>query len=301
MNRNFDDILNECLDRIASGDSIQRCVSRYPEHAVELVPLLRMASATSRAAHATPFAAAARERGRRRLTQALANGPAIPKRRAPMFSWIRDLLRTPLARPMLVAFVAVMVTAIAAGGTTMASSNSVPGEPLYWVKTTKESITLRFRLSDMGRSEEHVRLASVRGDEMHRLMAQGNFLEAEKLVLRVKEHLNHSAAYAGIVILVNPVEMPGSVPGQVTGGPQTSELKTLLERNEQALSNRRSSMLQDTPSDQRLKAQMIMGQYALWHRIFIVALEGDGPWGGHLFFMVMPAGSFEVSSGYSGP
>ena len=301
MNRNFDDILNDCLERIASGESIQQCVGRYPELAADLVPLLSMASATSRAAHDTPYAATARARGLSRMTQALAAGRAAPRRRAPMFSWIPSLLRRPLAKPLLVAFAALMVTAIAAGGTTMASSNSVPGEPLYWVKTTKENITLRFPRSDMGRSEEHARLASVRGDEMHRLMAQGNYREAEKVVLRVKEHLNHSAAYAGIMILINPVEMPGSVPGQVTGAPQISELKTLLERNDQAHSNRRSSMLEDTPSEQRLKAQMIMGQYALWHRMLIVALEGDGPGSGHLFFVVIPPGSFGVSSGYGGP
>ena len=38
---------------------------------------------------------------------------------------------------------------------TMASSESVPGDTLYWVKRTKESISLMIPQSDMSRAERH--------------------------------------------------------------------------------------------------------------------------------------------------
>jgi hypothetical protein len=41
MNSDFDQILDECIDRINRGESIDSCLSRYPEHGVELKPLLQ--------------------------------------------------------------------------------------------------------------------------------------------------------------------------------------------------------------------------------------------------------------------
>ena len=289
MSRNFDDILNDCLERVSKGEDIQECVRRYPEHANELFPLLRLASATVQTAHSASYSAEAKARGLNRLTQALAEGGASRKRRVPVF------FRMPFAKPILIAFVAVMITAVAAGGTTVASSNSVPGEPLYWVKTTKENISIRFRRSDTGKSQAYARLASVRDQEMQKLMARGNFQGAEKLARRMREHLNRSASYAGVVVLVSPIEMPSNMPERIRRGPNIAELKALLERNERLLSERLSIMLQDVPPYQRQRIQTIMGQSELWYRIFIDALEDNGPQRGRPFFRVVPPGYSNVT------
>lgn len=290
MSRNFDDILNDCLERVSNGEDVQQCVRRYPEHADELFPLLRLAMSTTHVTRSVVYSPGAKERGLNRLTQALAEGGASGKSRAPLF------FRMPFAKPILIAFVAVMITAMAAGGTTVASSNSVPGEPLYWVKTTKENLSLRFfRRSDTGKSQAYARLASVRGQEMQKLMARGKFQEAEKLARRMREHLNRSASYAGVVVLVNPIEMPRNMPEQVRRGPSIRELKALLERNERLLSERLSTMLQNAPPYQRQRVQTIMGQSELWYRIFIEALEDGGPQRGRPFYRVIPPGYHNVT------
>ncbi len=41
MSKRFDEILDECVSRINSGDSLEHCVARYPDHAEELEPLLK--------------------------------------------------------------------------------------------------------------------------------------------------------------------------------------------------------------------------------------------------------------------
>jgi len=41
MSRDFDEILDECIDRINSGQGIEECLASYPEHAQELEPALR--------------------------------------------------------------------------------------------------------------------------------------------------------------------------------------------------------------------------------------------------------------------
>ena len=40
MTEEFDRILDECIDRLGRGESLQQCLSDYPEHTAELKPLL---------------------------------------------------------------------------------------------------------------------------------------------------------------------------------------------------------------------------------------------------------------------
>ena len=55
--RAFDDILNECLDRLLfEGDTVEQCLASYPEQADELKPLLQIAVATKRTSNIQPGA-----------------------------------------------------------------------------------------------------------------------------------------------------------------------------------------------------------------------------------------------------
>jgi len=48
MVREFDEILDECVDRINRGEKLEDCLDNYPEHAEELQPLLRVMVDTQR-------------------------------------------------------------------------------------------------------------------------------------------------------------------------------------------------------------------------------------------------------------
>jgi hypothetical protein len=42
-NKEFDNIFNECMERLlAGGETIEQCLQRYPAYAKELEPLLRI-------------------------------------------------------------------------------------------------------------------------------------------------------------------------------------------------------------------------------------------------------------------
>ena len=291
MGREFDDILDECLERLAAGESAADCAARYPDHAEELAPLLQSAAAVRRTADTAPNPQLARARVRERLAHALAQGRGAPSQRQPLWERLRGLLRTPVARPLLAAFAAVIILTFAAGGTTLAASDSVPGEPLYWVKTTRENIEMRMQRSDMGRSQQHARLAGERSDEMHTLIERGKMQEAEKVIVRFREHITQSAHYAGVVVVVNSVEMPNTVHVAVVRGPQMTSLKMLVERSERHMTDRRPSTLRAAPTELRLQAQMLIGQCELWQSAFNSAL-GGGPGGGRLLFRVVAPSSF---------
>ena len=290
MGREFDDVLDECLERLASGETIAECCARYPGHAEDLAPLLRSAAAVRQTARVTPHLALARARGYERLAQALAQGTGAPKPRPTLWERLGNLLRTPVARPVLAAFAAILVVLFAAGGTTVAARSSVPGEPLYWVKTTQENISLRMQRTDMDRSEQHARLANERSDEMHTLIERGNLNEAENLIHRLRGHITQSAHYAGVVVVVNPVEMPNTIIVHLSARPQLTPLRTLMDLSEQQRHSRRPLTLQSAPSDQRLRAQIVIGRCELWYGVFHTALNGDG--GGRLLFRAVAGSSF---------
>ena len=290
MGRDFDDVLDECLERLASGETIAECCARYPAHALELAPMLRSASAVRQTARATPHLARARSRGYERLAQALAQRGAAPTSAPSLWERLGAMLRTPLARPILAAFAAVLVVLFAAGGTSVAARDSVPGEPLYWVKTTQENLSLRMQRDDMGRSEQHARMANERSNEVHTLIERGNLNEAENLVRRLREHITQSAHYAGVVVVVNPVEMPNTVVVHLSARPQLTPLRTLMDISEQHRHSRRPATLQSAPSDQRLRAQIAIGRCELWYGVFHTALNGDG--GGRLLFRAVAGSSF---------
>ena len=56
QDKQFDNILNECLDRVLRGETIERCLQSYPDQARELEPLLRTALAAKQAVYIQPRA-----------------------------------------------------------------------------------------------------------------------------------------------------------------------------------------------------------------------------------------------------
>ena len=103
--------------------------------------------------------------------------------------------------------IVIMLTGV--GATTAAASNSVPGEPLYWVKTPGRNVESRLPRSDESRANYEAKLAKARGDEMNKLIQRGRFRRGERRHDRMDIHLKRCARHAGITVTVmNPVEMP---------------------------------------------------------------------------------------------
>ena len=267
MSRDFDDALNDCIERIAMGEDMQKCVSRYPQHEEELAPLVRVGMATMGAAATASYGTQAKARGLSRLNQALADWRA-PKRRLIPFVW------RPLARPVLIALVAVLLTGLAAGGTTVASANSVPGEPLYWVKTVKEKISLKLRRSDIGKAGNHARLANERGEEMRKLIARGRVQEAERLMSRITHHLNKSSLYAGVSLTFNDTEMPVKPTG-LRKSHNTLKLRARLERDGTTLRSDLTELLRNAPPGVKHRVQQLMRRSELRYRVLIAGLHDD--------------------------
>src|SRR4030042_2666134 len=135
MARNLEDIFNECYERIRSGESLQSCLARYPEHRAELKSLLETALDVGRRAsyiHPRPefkHWAQVRLQGAQHYSrqQRQVETPSH-------FSWWRQ--------SWAVAVTAVLILLLTTGSTMAASSNDIPDKTLYPVKLATEEMRL---------------------------------------------------------------------------------------------------------------------------------------------------------------
>ena len=277
MSNKLDDAFSDCLERVAQGERISDCAARYPEHAEELISLLSVASATQRAASSISYTQAVKMRGLNRMNQALMAG-SYKRRRRLLFTF-----GSPVAKPVLIGFVAVFLIIVAAGGTTVAANNSVPGDALYWVKTTRESVELKIPRSDESKAQTHVRLAGTRGDEQRRLIERGDIGRAELLSARIRYHLNASSQLAGITIVVNPIEMPLRSYG-VRSNSGASKLRAHVEQDRTRLRVRMYEVMSNIPPQDRVRVERMFRRFDIGYRVMIEAMSTGRPPSRGLFF-----------------
>jgi hypothetical protein len=148
--------LIECLDALAQGESVERILARYPQEAAQLRPLLETANGLP-ALRMEPSEAAKIKSRQQFMAQA-------------------DLLRRTAPRKtmgFLPRFVtgfaaAAVVAVVLSTGAVAASGTALPGDPLYGLKRTVESVRLQSAGSPTQRAElqrefEHRRVVEANG------------------------------------------------------------------------------------------------------------------------------------------
>ena len=131
MKKEFDNILNECLERLLiNGESIEQCLQSYPEQAAELKPLLQTALTTKQVSAIQPraeFKASARYEFHLALQEMASWKPLS------IFNWF--------PRWATIATTA-LVLLLTGSGTVAAASHSMPDDFLYPVKLVTEEVQL---------------------------------------------------------------------------------------------------------------------------------------------------------------
>jgi hypothetical protein len=173
----FDNILDECLQRLVQGESIEACLSEYPEHAAELEPLLRTAADTLRAADIRP-----RHEFRQRASYEFQKAVReMPVKESRGFLGV--------FKPWMVTLIVVVVVLAAGSGTVAAASNSLPDSPLYAVKLATESVRLALTPSALGKAELYTKFADERVEEILLMADKGNSNMVDKATDRLNEQL----------------------------------------------------------------------------------------------------------------
>ena len=189
--------IDECLEALRQGQTIDDCLSRYPDIAVELRPLLLTASA---AAGVSPERDdAARRVGRFRFEGAVQHHLASHERASGRWSlsglWNRRTSRWSQAWAAGLATMALAV--ILSTGAAYASTDAMPDSPLYPVKRVTERARLVMTFSDGSRALYHLELIERRTIELAAVAESGATDRVEQLSRDVLKNIEFARVEAG--------------------------------------------------------------------------------------------------------
>lgn len=162
----FETILDACLaDTRAGRATLNDCLARHADYAAQLEPLLRVA-ASLQAAPGAALDDATRQRIEARLHDHVSRLPARRPAKTPLRLSLAGLLRQAATVALT-----VLVLSVVTGGA-LRASDSLPGEPLYSLKTLNETVEA-WITPPHGLAEMHLRFARRRLDEVMHLGHMG--------------------------------------------------------------------------------------------------------------------------------
>jgi hypothetical protein len=190
MNAKFNDILNECLDRIIRGEPVEDCLKSYPEYARELEPLLRTAFSAKIISTIQPrpeFKSRARSEFQAAVRGVQAKKAQKTSRFSLRWNWQP-------AWSMAVATIALVVIVI--GSMAAASRNSMPDDALYSLKIATENVQLALTTSEIGKAERNARFADIRVDEIIQMTSTGTSQEVNLAAKNLSVNMSNMANIA---------------------------------------------------------------------------------------------------------
>ena len=197
MAKRFRDILDDCIDRVLQGESMEQCLARYPEQAAELEPLLRVALSARKTSSAVEPRPDFKARVRHEVQSQLRSKGRKPEpKRAPV---LHSMPRWAMAAVTL-----VFVVLLAGTTTVAASSGSLPGDTLYPVKTATEQVQMRLTFSKAAKAKLQASLAERRVREIALLAPKGRTAKVEALTAQFEAHLEKIQQLAAQIGATNP-------------------------------------------------------------------------------------------------
>ncbi len=227
----FDEALDQSISRIQRGESVEACLSAYPQHAEELRPHLRIAAFATQSA-AIPIDAKVKAAGGQRLQAEL---QALREQQSPHFigrsPWLSlaFALQQRWAMTMVTAAFAILIGGF---GLVQASDGALPGETLYSLKQAAEEARLALDFSPDAKAERYLAYAERRGVELGLLIQQGR---QERLAVTRAALDQHVASATAIA---TGQEKPGAV----------ADLQTKIERSASKVLAELQDSVQNAPT-----------------------------------------------------
>lgn len=247
----LEDILDNCLERMFKGESIEDCLKTYPEQAPQLEPLLKTSFVVIQKYSAIQPSLEFKAKARSQL-QGMLYAKLAKAERAKVPIWHRR---------WAVAMTTVLVIVLAGVGIAAASINALPDEPLYPVKLATEQTRLMAAFSDIDKAELHIRFAERRAMEIVEMAGQGRSDKISALTEQIANHLDkvYAAEKTGEIEQRGPKALaplppvPAPAPSEEAGdysevgGEYAVELKAMLCDSRARSLNVLQAALAETP------------------------------------------------------
>lgn len=272
--RELDNILNECLERMLQGETLEQCIGRFPERASELKPLLETALVIRQAVSVRPRPEF-REDARHRFQAALLGMPHKPR-----WAFHRRFWQPQWATALAV----ILAILMAGGGTVAAASASMPDEPLYPVKMAVERTWLVLTPSRLGKAELYAKLTERRTREIARMVDKDKPEKIEEAAKRLDAFLTQVEALSSAeggqtdqeVEALFSAEQEQAAPGAMSPS-QPVGREPLLKRSPHIEKAERDEMDGVIGFDRRARLKARIEYYAANHPARLRALLKNAP------------------------
>ena len=180
----MEDILNECLERLFKGESIETCLNAHPEQASGLEPLLRTSLMLRQSTAAIRPDAEYKARTQYQLQAMFYDRHEKVKKEVRIPVW---------QRKWAVALTTVAAILLAGVGAVAASATALPDDALYPIKLAAEQARVALAFSDVDEAKLHLQFAERRANEMTEMARQGKSDEISTLTEQIANHLGKLA------------------------------------------------------------------------------------------------------------
>jgi len=222
-NKDFDNIFNECIEHLLAGEeTVGQCLQRYPAYAKELEPLLRTVVLMHQVADVKPseeFRARARYQMQLKMAQS-ATPPRIT-RRVPRWA---------------IAACTAMLVFVLGGGAVLAAQNVMPGNILYAVKLSTETLQLKLAGSTERKTEQYIAMANERITEMAWMVNNNKTRNLQAAAYRLNNYYTSigelamtgtaKTTYSTAAIPAGPMTTPPAITIGITATPTVQALIT---------------------------------------------------------------------------
>ena len=168
MQIKIEEAYNDCFERMLSGETLESCLSSYPEYASELYAMLHTTYDIKRRAYPIQPRPEFKYWGRVRLQNAMYYGTPEKADSSP------KSISFNVRRNLAISMAALLVFVIASSGTVAASNDAMPDEPLYGVKLAVEQAQVTFTPNEWDKAEIYARMAEKRAQEIAVMAVKGN-------------------------------------------------------------------------------------------------------------------------------
>ena len=234
-------IVERCLAQVQAGTQTKEaCLRRYPQLANELNAAFHLTNAFQAADENNLLEQELRETKVRLLNQ-LPDRPAlVTKSRPNRYTWQRTKRRFAMTWIIIVSTLLTMLTGT---GVVYASSDALPGDALYPVKTLTENVQLALA-SQEGDAELTLHFIQTRMEEMQQLLAQGR---TDDLDEAASGYENQTKAMTQLLAAV-----------QAQDPDEAIRLRTELEQQLQEQARQMQALLDDkeTPTGDQTREQL---------------------------------------------
>ncbi len=214
MSKKIEEAFNECFERLLSGESLDSCLSSFPEYAAELDFMLRTAFDVKRKAFPVQPRPEFRYWSRIRM-----QGIQDADYKKPVSHKVSSFN---VRRNLAISMAAILVFVLASSGTAAASSEAMPDQPLYEVKMAVEQVQLTFTPSETAKAELFANLAERRAEEIAVMASKGNtdkvlstttkmyyqLDQAEKLLANMETSIHESSDTASSMPASTALNLP---------------------------------------------------------------------------------------------